>query len=158
MNGARAAELLAECANRAAAAAAPGGTLYLGLCCTHYGYVAEGFAAALAARAGRPVAALDPNLKLVESLLAADARAAGGGPVPAGDEAGAAVLGDEAAPSDNGGAADEAAVGCARPQGVVHVAVLSNVELSETARTAFARLVEPVSPATAAALLSYARL
>ena len=104
VNGARAAELLAECANRAAAAAAPGGTLYLGLCCTHYGYVAEGFAAALAARSGRPVAALDPNLKLVESLLAVDARAAGGGPVPAGDEAGAAVLGSEGGTSSDGGA------------------------------------------------------
>ena len=134
VNGSRAAELLAECAARVAGAAAPGGTLYLGLCCTHYGYVAERFADALAARSGRPVHALDPSMRLVEGLLA-----------------------DEA-PASGVGAADEAAFGAARFRRDVQVQVLSNVELSETARNAFARLVEPVSPATASALLSYTHI
>ena len=40
VNGPRTAELIGECAARAVAAAPDGGTLLLGLCCTHYGYVA----------------------------------------------------------------------------------------------------------------------
>jgi len=148
-NGPRAAGLVAECAARAADAAAPGGMLSLGLCCTHYGYVAERFADALAARSGRPVVALDPSLSLVERLLADEAPAAAGGP---------GVVRGEADAASGVGAADGAAVGAEGPRRDVHVTVLSKVELCETARTAFARLVEPVSPATASALLSYARI
>ena len=40
--------------------------------------------------------------------------------------------------------------------GLVSVELVSKVTLSETARAGIARLVEPVSPATAGALLSYA--
>jgi len=163
VNGPRAAELLAACADRAASAAAPGGTLYVGLCCTHYGYVAERFADALAARSGRTVVALDPNARLVESLLADDAITEAGGPGVISGDAGAArdgpgVVDRDAGAARDGGAPDGATLGAEGPRGDVRVRVLSKVELSETARMAFARLVEPVSPATASALLSYARI
>jgi len=122
VEGTRAAELVAECAARAAAAAPPGTTLFLGLCCTHYGYVAAHLTDAVARLTPRRVEALDPNLQLTASLLA-----------------------------------DPAFIGAGeRGSGRVTVDLVSKVALSETARTGIARLVEPVSPATAAALLSYA--
>ncbi len=70
VDGPRTAELLDACAARAAGAAPPGSMLYLGLCCTHYGYVAGRFVEALAAKTGRLVRPLDPNERLVERLLA----------------------------------------------------------------------------------------
>jgi glutamate racemase len=148
VDGPRTAELLDACAARAAGAAAPGSTLYLGLCCTHYGYVAGRFVEALAAKTGRPVRALDPGSRLVGQLLAGGAFAAAGRPGPADGEADAA---------SDGGAAGESAVGAVGPRGGVRVEVISNVELSDASRHAIARLVEPVSPASARALLSYKR-
>ena len=44
------------------------------------------------------------------------------------------------------------------PLGTVSVELVSKVTLSEAARTGIARLVEPISPATAGALLSYAHV
>jgi glutamate racemase len=122
VDGARAASLVAECAARAAAAAPPGTTLLLGLCCTHYGYVAARLTDALARLTPRRVQALDPNLQITGGLLA-----------------------------------DPAFVGAgARGSGGVTVELVSKVTLPEAARAGIARLVEPVSPAAAAALLSYA--
>jgi glutamate racemase len=124
VDGPRTAELVAECAERAAAAAPPGATLFLGLCCTHYGYIAVRLVDALARLTARRVRALDPNLQVTAGLLTDPAFLR---------EAGAA-----------GGS------------GAVTVELVSKVTLSETARAGIARLVEPVSPPTAAALLSYA--
>jgi glutamate racemase len=149
VDGPRTAELLDACAARAAGATPPGSTLYLGLCCTHYGYVAGRFVEALAAKTGRQVRALDPGSRLVDQLLTGGAFAAAGKPGSAGGEARAAR---------DSGAVDESAVGAIRPRSGITVDVLSNVELSEAARHAIARLIEPVSPASAYALLSYARL
>ena len=49
VDGPLAAELVGECAARAVAAAPRGTTLFLGLCCTHYGYVALRLVNAVAA-------------------------------------------------------------------------------------------------------------
>jgi hypothetical protein len=43
----------------------PGETLYAGLACTHYGYVADVLRAAIERHNGRTVRALDPNHRLV---------------------------------------------------------------------------------------------
>jgi glutamate racemase len=109
-------EIIASCAARVRAADPGGVPLYAGLCCTHYGYVAERICTALGAALGRPVQPLDPNARMVEHM-ALD-------------------------PAAGGGAA-------------VTVEVISKVRLEDAARRAIARLIEPVSPATATALLSY---
>jgi len=129
-------ELIDACAPSAAAAAPPGALLFVGLCCTHYGYVAVKIVDALARKTGRRVRALDPNLRLVGSLMA-------GGRV------------FEGAPGLEPGAGD------ARPdrsRGDVTVELLSKVMLDEQARRGIARIVEPVSAETARALLSYVRV
>jgi glutamate racemase len=133
VRGAATTTLIDTCASRAAEAAPPGSTVFLGLCCTHYGYVAARIVDAVAGLTPRPVRALDPNLRLTASLLA-DTRLF---------EEGAEGSADPAAPRG-------------RPRGVVSVELVSKVTLSETARRGIAELVEPVSAATAGALLSYA--
>jgi hypothetical protein len=90
---------------------------------------------AVVRQTSRRVRALDPNLRLTASLLAdasffADGTGAGGA---------------------------SAALGQPGP-GTVSVEVVSKVALAEPARRGIARLVEPVSPATASALLSYAHV
>lgn len=124
VDGPRTAELLAECAARAAAAAPAGAMLFLGLCCTHYGYVAVRLVDAVARLTSRRVRTLDPNAQLTAGLLAD-----------------AAFLPTQPP---------------AQGPGPVSVELVSKVALLDTARAGIARLVEPVSPATAAALLSYA--
>jgi glutamate racemase len=135
VDGAGVVELIDVCASRAAAAAPPGAVLLAGLCCTHYGYVAVRIVDALARKTGRRVRALDPNLRLVGSLMAEDGFFEGARGREAG--AGQARLGGS--------------------QGDVTVKLISKVELDDTARRAVARLIEPVSAVTARALLSYAR-
>jgi hypothetical protein len=134
-DGAVVSELLETCTNRVCDAQPPGGTLLVGLCCTHYGYVGDRLAALLAAASGRPVCCLDPNRRLVTETLAGFARPAG----PASGSPGAA---------GQSGHEGSAAV----------VKVVSKVTLTEAARTAIARLVEPVSPPTAQALRTYTHL
>jgi glutamate racemase len=112
--------LIASCAARVRAADPGGVPLFAGLCCTHYGYIADRFCTALGAALGRPVQALNPNARMVDDL-ALDAQAR----------------------SDSG---------------EVSVHVLSKVALDDTARQAIARLVTPISPATAQALLSYSHV
>ena len=135
VDGPRTAELIGECAARAADAAPPGGTLLLGLCCTHYGYVAARFIRAVARQTSRLVLALDPNRPLASSLL-----------------------GDAGLFENTGDAVAAAVAPGAHAGGVVSVELVSKVALSETARAGIARLVEPISPATAGALLSYAHV
>jgi glutamate racemase len=132
VDGPGASELVERCAARAAEAAPPGDTLWLGLCCTHYGYVEARLVEAVARLASRRVIALDPNRRLAASLLA-----------DAAFFAGAAAAGH--AHSDPG-------------RGTVSVALVSKVALPDAARDGIARLVAPVSPATAGALLSYAHV
>jgi glutamate racemase len=134
VDGPRTAALIAECAARAADAVPPGGELFVGLCCTHYGYVAGRLVDAVAGLTSRPAHALDPNLRLTAGLLAD-----------------AAFMGD-AGHAHAAGAGAHAGVG----KGAVSVELVSKVSLSETARAGIGRLVAPVSPTTAAALLSYA--
>jgi glutamate racemase len=136
VDGAGVVELIDVCASRAAAAAPPGAVLFAGLCCTHYGYVAVRIVDALARKTGRRVRALDPNLRLVGSLMAEDGFFEGARGLEAG--AGQARLGGS--------------------QGDVTVELISKVELDDTARRAVARLIEPVSAVTARALLSYSRV
>jgi glutamate racemase len=138
VDGPQAAELVAECTARAALAARPGSPLYLGLCCTHYGYIAARLVDGLSRRTVVRVHALDPNARLTESLLADAAFAA---------RSHSAVAGKAGA---------ETVIRGAGPESTVSVELVSKVTLTETARAGIARLIEPVSPATAAALLSYA--
>ena len=133
VNGPRTEELIGECAAKAVAAAPDGSTLFLGLCCTHYGYVALRLLEAAARLTSRRVDWIDPNHRLAASLLA-DPRFTGDG------------AGNGTAPLRPGDSRT----------GLVSVELVSKVTLSETARAGIARLVEQVSPATAGALLSYA--
>jgi glutamate racemase len=135
VDGPRTAELINACASRAAEVAPSGGTLFLGLCCTHYGYVAVRLVDAVVRQTSRRVRSLDPNLRLTASLLEDAAFFADG--------------------TGAGGAS--AALGQLSP-GTVSVELVSKVRLAEPARRGIARLVEPVSPATASALLSYAHV
>ena len=133
VDGPRTAELIGECAARIAQAAPPGGTLWLGLCCTHYGYVAGRIVDAVAGLTPRPVLALDPNARLISALFA------------------------DGSFREAAGLLDAPADGSAAPAGgSVSVELVSKVALSGTARAGIARLVDPISPVTAGALLSYA--
>ncbi len=67
VNGPRTDELIGACAARAAAAAPPGAPVFLGLCCTHYGYVADRLVDAVSALSSRRVLALDPNAHLTRN-------------------------------------------------------------------------------------------
>jgi glutamate racemase len=123
-----------KCTTTAWRAAPPRNPLYLGVCCTHFTYVADQMRAALEGRCGRPVQALDPGARLVAEVLRRTERAR---------EQGRAF----AAP-----AAEES-----RPRSVT-VSVVSKVEMDDPKRRAMARRIEAASPATAAALLSYTRV
>jgi glutamate racemase len=133
VDGPVASSLLDVCASKAAEAAPPGPLWYAGLCCTHYAYVAARLVETLARKSGRRVRTLDPSLRLVSSLMSGARMLVG------------RVDGEGAA---GGHRADTA-------RGEIVVEVISKVELGESARRGIAQLVEPVSPATARALLSY---
>jgi glutamate racemase len=60
--------LAEECVSRALQDIEVKGTLYAGLCCTHYAYIADLFRTSLARRTGARVEILDPNAYLVGSL------------------------------------------------------------------------------------------
>ena len=124
------ADLIAACAARVRAAAPGGVPLYAGLCCTHYGYVSDRLCAALGAAVGRPVQPLNPNARMVEDL-------------EIGERGETASTGGGVATGDGGG---------------VSVEVVSKVTLEPAACQAISRLVSPVSPATAQALLSYSHV
>jgi glutamate racemase len=102
-----------------------GGTLFAGLACTHYAYVRDVFRNVLARRTSRSIEILDPNSRLAGSV--------------------AAFLCEREAPDR----------GPASPGRAVSVSVVSKVELGEAKRRAIAGKIEPVSPASARALLGY---
>jgi glutamate racemase len=83
-DAARVAELIDSCAAGASAGAPATGPLFLGLCCTHYTYVAERLRTAMAGHAGRDVRVLDPNQRLAEQV-APVRNANGRTPSPAAD-------------------------------------------------------------------------
>jgi len=62
--------LVDECVSRTLQGRKVEGTLYAGLCCTHYSYVADIFRRSLERRTGAKVKVLDPNEHLVTSLTA----------------------------------------------------------------------------------------
>jgi glutamate racemase len=74
--------LMAVAADDVRAALPTGSPVLLGLCCTHYGYVADRLGAAVAGAVGRPVKTLDPNVRLVETVMAGLAARGGGGEQP----------------------------------------------------------------------------
>ncbi len=126
------ARLIDQCTTRAGEAGPSGRTVYAGLCCTHYGYVEDDIRSALELHAGKPARTLDPNVRLLREL------------------AGFAGRPGPHAPGEGGAPGT--------PGQLVAVEVISKVELDDTKRNGMARRIESVSPATAAALLSYTRV
>jgi glutamate racemase len=74
-------DLIATCARDVAAAAPAGPRVFVGLCCTHYGYVAGRIGAAISGALGRRANALDPNARMVQ-----DAAVSWRGSVPLGGQ------------------------------------------------------------------------
>ncbi len=64
-------ELIADCGRAVTAAHPSGDPVYVGLCCTHYGYVGDRIARELARALGRKVLPLDPNQRMVRDVSAA---------------------------------------------------------------------------------------
>jgi glutamate racemase len=69
-DGADTAALIATCAAGASEAARPGEPLLAGLCCTHYGLIADRLGPAIAERSGRETVTLDPNAELASGVAA----------------------------------------------------------------------------------------
>jgi glutamate racemase len=69
-------ELIERCTDEASSAASSGDPLFVGLCCTHYGMVADAIAATLAAKTGCLVGPLDPNERLARDVMGRLGRAA----------------------------------------------------------------------------------
>lgn len=61
--------MIRDCAARAGALAVPGQPSYVGLCCTHYGFVSDRLCRALADTVGRPMLPLDPNERMISDVL-----------------------------------------------------------------------------------------
>lgn len=62
-------ELIAACAREVQEVRPAGRQVLVGLCCTHYGYVAARIRAQLAAELGRDVVTLDPNVRMVRDVV-----------------------------------------------------------------------------------------
>jgi glutamate racemase len=118
--------LIDACASATALAVPPAGTLCAGLCCTHYGYVADRFRAALEHATGRSVEMLDPNGALVTGLM----RTLTAAPGKISDQSGQAAA-------------------------TISVGVVSKVRLGADTLAGIGTLVGEVSPATERALLAY---
>lgn len=123
---ARVTDLIESCAAGASAWFPSHGRLFLGLCCTHYTYVADRLRAAAERHTGRAVHALDPNQRLADDIAPLPGMSASVPPWHLHD-------------------------------GRAIVTVVSKVGLTDEARAGVARLIDAVSPDTAAALLSYLR-
>jgi glutamate racemase len=67
-DGAEVGQLIDRACAQAAASARQPGSLFAGLCCTHYGYVADRFRASLERAARRQVLVLDPGGALVTAV------------------------------------------------------------------------------------------
>jgi len=137
--GAEVERLIDQCASRAITSMPHTGALFAGLCCTHYGYVADRFRASLERVSGRAARILDPNGALVR-LIARESAA---------DSC-------REAPPHTAGHSSVASHGSSPPaRGVITVDVLSKVTLDGRTQTGIGRLVAPISPATSLALQSY---
>ncbi len=68
VHGPRVGDLISHCAAASGAAGLNGSPVYVGLCCTHYGYVARRLTEAIASATDRPALPLDPNTRLVDAL------------------------------------------------------------------------------------------
>ena len=68
--------LIEGCTGEASGAISAGDPLFAGLCCTHYGMVADRISAALARKTGRLVGPLDPNERLARDVAPRLGRAA----------------------------------------------------------------------------------
>jgi glutamate racemase len=154
VGGPRTAELISDCAERAAAAAPPGSTLFLGFCCTHYGYVAVRLVSTAAGLTSRRVTWLDPNYRMSARLLGGAGVFVSGGE----NDAGIAATDVTDMPEERPGQSLARKPAGAPSGGTISVELVSKVVLSDIARAGIARLVEPISPATAGALLSYAHV
>jgi glutamate racemase len=62
-------ELITACARAVCEAMPEGNPLLVGLCCTHYGYVADRIARAMSAAIGRRTRIVNPNVRLVEDVV-----------------------------------------------------------------------------------------
>jgi glutamate racemase len=62
-------ELVEDCVHRVAPRLPPGAPVYVGLACTHYGFIAETFRAALGRLTGSRVVVLDPGDRLIGGLV-----------------------------------------------------------------------------------------
>jgi glutamate racemase len=122
-HGEATADLIGTCAERAAAVRPEGTPLFLGLCCTHYGMVADRLRAAVQARVDGPVETLDPNARLVQDVVD-DAIVREPGLAPATGESG----------------------GVRSPAGLPVVRMVSKVALSHEQRSAVAAILEETSP------------
>ncbi|MCX6545246.1 MAG: aspartate/glutamate racemase family protein [Acidobacteria bacterium] len=76
--GAEVERLIDQSASLAAASLPQSGALFAGLCCTHYGYVADRFRTSLERACGRAVRTLDPNIALVRLVVPASVAASPG--------------------------------------------------------------------------------
>jgi glutamate racemase len=132
--GAEVERLIDQSASQAAASLPSTGPVLAGLCCTHYGYVAGRFQAALERAVGRQVRVLDPNDAMVRLVS----------PERPAERSGAAT-----------GIVDSTADSAGATTGAVTVEVISKVALDERTRNGIGRLVAAISPATARALHSY---
>jgi glutamate racemase len=70
LDGPRVGELITACARAVCEAMPDGDPLLVGLCCTHYGYVAHRIAQAISAAMGRRTRIVNPNIGLAEDVVA----------------------------------------------------------------------------------------
>lgn len=133
--------LIDACTAQAAALVPHAGPVLVGLCCTHYRYVADRFRESVERVLGRTVRMLDPNGALVRQVVR-ESIAGSATATPTGEAAAesTAVLPDELA---------------GEATGAITVEVISKVAIGDLTRNGIGRLVEPTSPSTARALQSY---
>ena len=68
------AELTEHCLSEACGRLPRGGTLFVGLCCTHYNYIGDAIRLAAERLSGRQVLILDPNLRLADRATGGETR------------------------------------------------------------------------------------
>jgi hypothetical protein len=148
-------ELIDTCAARVRNAVPRGAGVLAGLCCTHYGYVSGRISASLERALGRRVRALDPNARMVSEI---DVDSDAGLGTASRSEARPGMRPGARPDGPLDGSLDGPLDVRLEAHSAVRVEVISKVELDETARHGVARLIEPVSPTTARALLSYSHV
>ncbi len=146
--------MVARCVTKAVAGLPPEGTVYAGLCCTHYSYITDAFRAALETQTGRKVVVLDPGEHFIDRLMAGLAeRPSTGGPGIDADTVSAAPSAIPAIPAIPA----TPSIPDILDSPDITVEVISKVELAADQRKAVARKLVKKSPRTARALLEYTR-